>query len=47
MFDKSIRSKMEKLQNKLRQDLKDIKNLQDKCDHKETKVGFEQTSWKI
>jgi len=40
----SIRDKMEKLQNKLRKDQKDIKNLQDQCDHKETRVGFEQTS---
>jgi len=40
----SIKDNMEKLQNKLKQDLKDIKNLEDLCEHKQTRVGFELTN---
>jgi hypothetical protein len=38
-----IRDKMGDLQNNLRTNQKDIKSLQDKCDHKETRIGFEPT----
>jgi hypothetical protein len=40
----SIRNKIDRLQDKLRKTKQDIKDLQSKCEHSETKVGFEQTS---
>ena len=40
----SIKKKMDKLQDKLRTAKKDVIDLQNNCEHIETRIGFDQVS---